>query len=258
MEFSELIAKRQSIRRYKTGDVPDDVLLEIVDAARLAPSGKNMQNWHFVVIKRRSLIEKIADAVLKRNEEVASGMEARGVGTEPDNTDGPQGVGVALPPERFRKFVRNFTLFFTGAPVLIVVMAQTYLPSGYRELEAAGADANTLKRLAHLASPGMQSLGTAIEHLVLKAVELGYGSCCLTSANYASDLIEDIVVRETDFSYSLLKDTEISEDEPVIGGNSPGFENGWFMAELISVGIPEDGAKSPGRKPLEKIMTLVK
>ncbi|MDR0518834.1 MAG: nitroreductase family protein [Clostridiales Family XIII bacterium] len=259
MEFSELITKRQSIRKYKEADVPDDALLEMLGAARIAPSGKNMQNWHFVVIKRKDLIDKIADAVLKCNEEISSGMEARGVdGTEADKANIPQGAGVAQAPDRFRKFVRNFTLFFTNAPVLVVVMGQTYLPTGYREMEAAGADDDALRRHAHLASPGMQSLGAAVEHLMLKAVEMGYGGCWLTSANYAAKAIEEIVVNETDFPYALLRNEEKSSNEPVIGGIDPTYENGWFMASLISLGVPEDGAKSPGRKPLEKIMTLVK
>jgi nitroreductase len=257
MEFSELIARRQSVRRYKAGDVPDDALREMVGAARLAPSGKNMQNWHFVVIKRRDLIDKIADAILERNEEISLGMEARAAdGTLSDGSDIPQGAGTAMPPERFRKFVRNFTLFFTNAPVLIVVMSQTYLPSGYRELEAAGADDASLMSHSHLECPGMQNVGAAVEHLMLKAVDLGYGGCWLTSANYAAERIEDIVASETDFSRGLLKDAHTRDGEPVLGGIDPSFDSGWFMAALVSIGVPEDSAKSPGRKPLEDIMTF--
>jgi nitroreductase len=261
MEFTELIAKRQSIRKYKDADVPDEALLEMIEAARIAPSGKNMQNWHFVVIKRRDLIGKIADAVLRRNEEISSAMEARGVGSheaEDGAADVAPGAGVAQTPEKFRRFVRNFTLFFEKAPVLIVVMGQTYLPTGYREIEAAGADETTLKRHAYLASPGMQSVGAAVEQMMLRAVDLGYGGCWLTSANYAAEAIEDILRNDTDFPYGLLREDENASQAPVIGGIDPRFENGWFMASLVSLGVPEEGARSPGRKPIENIMTWVR
>jgi nitroreductase len=270
MEFSELIERRQSVRRYAEGDVPEAALREMLEAARLAPSGKNMQNWRFVVIKRRDLIDKIAEAVLRRNEEIASGMERRAAGGTGGRGDGgasgeSEEARAAAPskaapmsPEKFRNFVHNFTLFFTKAPVLIVVMSQTYLPTGYRELEAAGAPDAELKKLAYLASPGMQSLGAAIEHLLLKAVELGYGGCWLTSANYAADLIEDLVVSETDFPSALLKDADAeSGGTSAPGGDSPHFEGGWFMAALLAVGVPEGVAKSPARKPLEEIATFV-
>ncbi len=39
----------------------------MIKAAGAAPSGKNIQNWHFVVIKRRDLMEKIADVITKSN-----------------------------------------------------------------------------------------------------------------------------------------------------------------------------------------------
>ncbi|PBF84299.1 nitroreductase family protein, partial [Clostridioides difficile] len=38
----------------------------MIKAAGAAPSGKNIQNWHFVVIKRRDLMEKIADVITKK------------------------------------------------------------------------------------------------------------------------------------------------------------------------------------------------
>ena len=66
MELQDTIFKRQSVRKFKNQDVSDEDILKMIKAAGAAPSGKNIQNWHFVVIKRRDLMEKIAD-VLKSN-----------------------------------------------------------------------------------------------------------------------------------------------------------------------------------------------
>lgn len=51
MEFMEAVRRRRSIRRYKTTPVPEKVLNEILEAARLAPSAGNRQPWHFIVVK---------------------------------------------------------------------------------------------------------------------------------------------------------------------------------------------------------------
>ncbi len=50
MEFTEVIRKRRSIRRYRRDPVPKEVLEEILECGRLAPSGSNRQPWHFVVV----------------------------------------------------------------------------------------------------------------------------------------------------------------------------------------------------------------
>jgi nitroreductase len=50
-EFSELIKRRQSVRRYKEDAVPTEDIVKMVEAARLAPSGKNLQNWHYIAIR---------------------------------------------------------------------------------------------------------------------------------------------------------------------------------------------------------------
>ncbi len=55
MEFGEVIRRRRSIRKYKSDPVPDDVLQEILEAGRLAPSGGNRQPWHFIVVKDPAL-----------------------------------------------------------------------------------------------------------------------------------------------------------------------------------------------------------
>jgi len=47
----EAIRNRRSIRNYKPDPVPDDVILQLLDCARLAPSSHNCQVSRFVVIK---------------------------------------------------------------------------------------------------------------------------------------------------------------------------------------------------------------
>jgi len=51
MDFMDVIRKRRSMRRYKPDPVPDEVLNQVLEAARLAPSGGNRQPWHFIVVK---------------------------------------------------------------------------------------------------------------------------------------------------------------------------------------------------------------
>lgn len=51
MDFMDVVRKRRSIRRYKPDPVPHEVLNQVLEAARLAPSGGNRQPWHFIVVK---------------------------------------------------------------------------------------------------------------------------------------------------------------------------------------------------------------
>ncbi|MHA1935455.1 MAG: nitroreductase family protein [Candidatus Thorarchaeota archaeon] len=46
----DVIAKRRSIRKYKSDKIPDEVLARIMAAARLAPSAENSQPWRFVIV----------------------------------------------------------------------------------------------------------------------------------------------------------------------------------------------------------------
>lgn len=50
MEFNDVIRKRRSIRKYKKDQVPRARILEIIEAARLAPSASNRQPWHFILV----------------------------------------------------------------------------------------------------------------------------------------------------------------------------------------------------------------
>ena len=55
MTVKEAIEKRRSIRKYLDKDIPCDVLNEVLEAGRLAPSAKNLQNWVFVAVTDKEL-----------------------------------------------------------------------------------------------------------------------------------------------------------------------------------------------------------
>lgn len=149
MEFLKVIKTRRSIRRFKPDQVPDEMIYELLHAASLAPSGENCQPWRFVVIKSRSCKEQLAKVV-------------------------------AQP-------------FVTQVPVIIVVcidknsMSDQYLKQRIKEL---------FKARSYFVSPveksesNKQPIGPAIDdsylkmntaiaidHLVLRAVDLGLGAC---------------------------------------------------------------------------------
>ena len=61
-EFYQLMSKRRSVRDFSDQAVPASVLEDAILAAGTAPSGANMQPWHFVVVKDPEVKQKIREA----------------------------------------------------------------------------------------------------------------------------------------------------------------------------------------------------
>jgi len=59
MSFIELARKKRSIRKYKPDHIPDELIKELLEAARLAPSGCNAQPWKYIVIKDKKIIKQL-------------------------------------------------------------------------------------------------------------------------------------------------------------------------------------------------------
>lgn len=55
----EAIQSRRSIRKYKSDDVPDDLVEQMLEAARLAPSAGNSQPWRFIVARDEKVRHEI-------------------------------------------------------------------------------------------------------------------------------------------------------------------------------------------------------
>jgi nitroreductase len=51
----------RALRRLKPDPVPDDVIAKIIDAGVRAPTGSNLQNWRFVVVKDAARRRQVAD-----------------------------------------------------------------------------------------------------------------------------------------------------------------------------------------------------
>ena len=62
VDIYEVIKKRVSVRKYRPDQVPDDLLNRIMEAARLAPSAKNLQPWHFIIVRDEKLRKDLVPA----------------------------------------------------------------------------------------------------------------------------------------------------------------------------------------------------
>ena len=64
MDALEAIKTRRSIRRFLEKPVPRDLIFEVVDAGRLAPSAGNLQNWKFIAVFDEARKKEIAEACM--------------------------------------------------------------------------------------------------------------------------------------------------------------------------------------------------
>lgn len=59
MDLYEAIAKRRSIRKFREEPVPEEALKRILEAGRWAPSAGNTQPWHFIVVTKVDIKQRI-------------------------------------------------------------------------------------------------------------------------------------------------------------------------------------------------------
>lgn len=80
MQLFDAIYNCRAMRRLDTREVPEELLVKLVDAANQAPSGSNMQNGRWLVVRDPAVKQKLAD--LNRQ-----GVEAY-IGPQIDNIEG--------------------------------------------------------------------------------------------------------------------------------------------------------------------------
>jgi nitroreductase len=61
MDFSKLALARRSVRTFSSQTVSDNLVKQVVECGRVAPSWKNWQGWHFIVVRDKDKIAEIVD-----------------------------------------------------------------------------------------------------------------------------------------------------------------------------------------------------
>ncbi len=209
MNLFEAIERRTSIRRFKDQPVPEEDLRKILDAGRLAPSANNTQPWSFLAIKDPAVLRQMADAVRQQVDRMIPFAE-----------DDRQA-------QRLAAYKSTYYTFFEKAPVTIAVFMEGYDASSNRLLARMGYSAEEIARLRP--NPGLQSVAAAIEHILLAAHALGYGSCWMTGPLVAQEAFEKIL----------------------------GFGKERYIAALLPVGVPDEKTSPRPRKPLDEIMKFI-
>jgi nitroreductase len=111
--FLQLVKTRRSIHRFKPDPVPDEYIDKIIEAARWAPSGYNLQPWEFVVVKDQSLKDGIVH-VFKEASGNASKMETA-------REKWQVKTGSVIPPVQSGGTINDYT----KAPVFIILYGDT-------------------------------------------------------------------------------------------------------------------------------------
>ena len=84
MNVHEAIESRRSIRVFRREAVPEEKLERVLEAARLAPSARNMQNWKFIVVRERETRRKLMAAARNQSFVGQAPVVVVACGTMPD------------------------------------------------------------------------------------------------------------------------------------------------------------------------------
>ena len=62
MDAIRNLLQRRSIRKYTDQPIPEEIVNSLLEAGMHAPTARNLQPWHFVVVDERSILDKLAVA----------------------------------------------------------------------------------------------------------------------------------------------------------------------------------------------------
>jgi len=191
----ENIKQRRSIRKYSSTRVPREILDEILEAAQWAPSAHNAQPCRFIILTEKNSKKELAIAMARaRTEDLIR-----------DN----------VPLELSQRITKASVQRFTSAPVLVIACITMAEMAKY-------PDEQRQKNERDLA---IQSLGAAVETMLLAAHSKGLGACWFCAPIFCKDAVRKVL--------------RIPEDvEP---------------QALVAMGYPTEKPSAPLRKPFQDI-----
>ncbi len=156
MELTEAIRQRRSTREYSKEPIDKQYIIDMIECARLAPSAANRQPWYFVVLEneKKNKVAQIMQAQLNATTHV---LDSKDSATHAYNATSS---------------VKGSIQVIEQTPILILV---------FRERKEDWLEGDYL------------SIGCAVEHMCLKATELGLGTLWIRDVVYTRDKIAEAI-----------------------------------------------------------------
>lgn len=184
MDVANAIQSRRSIRNFKDKELAAEDVNTILEAARLAPSGTNLQPWRFVVIESEEMRNKLQNCTLDFVAEA------------------PVTIACAVDYDSLEKVPRRIKELLQAGAFKGTALEKND-DSNYSGRDMSAEEA---KRYLYL------NEAIAVENMVLQATELGIGSCWVMMFN--EDKLADILDLEGNLELVSLLALGYPEEEP--------------------------------------------
>ena len=196
----------RSMRRFKPDPVPDEVLVQLVDAAMQGPSGRDAQNWAFVIVKDPKVKEQIQEVW-------------RRVWAFYTSTIGSADLGADADTQARERLTRAGTymvehlhetpaIIFVGARKDPVVASTLAAPTTLIEATRHLGVETTMKLLASSVGASATFAGStafpAVQNILLAARALGLGAVLTTPHWIGVGELEAIVGVPSDFTVAAV------------------------------------------------------
>lgn len=180
MEFEALVHSRKSVRGFQNKPVPREVVEEIIESAKRAPSSMNTQPWHVHVltgapleeVRRRNMEEMAAGLAVKRD--IVSHGEYQGVHRQ-------RQVDIA------KKLFSAMGIARDDKP-----MRQDWVMRGFRQFDAPVSLVLTYDRDLDPGAVCHFDLGALCYGIVLAAWDRGLGTVINGQGIMRSDIVREV------------------------------------------------------------------
>ncbi len=197
-EIAKAIRNRRSIRKYAPKQISKEDIKELLEIAGWAPSAHNAQPWRFIILEEPDLKTELSESMAK-----AWDADLIKDGEKIDNSKRKANV------ERF-----------TNAPSLILACLTMESMNKFKDA----------KRQKYERDLAMQSLGAALQNLLLMADAKGLGACWFSAPSFCKETVRKILKIPKDVEPQALIAVGYPAEESVSSRKNLGdfcFVNTW-------------------------------